>query len=108
MVCRRFILLVHDFLTYACLYFLIHARVRETYQQAVGPWLVHNPESCHYRFIMVCVIEPPHMLFLFTVDSTGFKIFHRRINPIVVIGIVLKSIQLPLEAVSQSLPCIDV
>ena len=97
------LLTVDDFLAHAGLHFLVHVRIGETDEQAIGPRFVDKTGLGHDGLVVVSVVETLHVLELGAVVRAGLEVLDRRINPVVVVGIVLESVYLILETVGQGL-----
>ena len=97
------LLAIDNLLPDSGLYLLIHAGIRKSHQQTVGPRLVHKSEFDYHSLVVVRIVESAHMLHLFAVYSSGREILHGRIYPIIIIRIILKRVYLIFEAAAQCL-----
>ena len=98
----------HRFLSYASLYVLVHVRECEAEKHPVRPFLIDHAEFCHDSLVMVRVVEALHVLWLAYVDSSCLEILDRGIDIIIVVGIILKGVNLVCEAIFQGLSEIDI
>ena len=48
---------------------------------------------------MISVVETLDMLFLRLVDETCLEVFHRSVDEIIVVGIILEGVDFPCESV---------
>ena len=102
------LLSVHDFLPHARLHVFVHVRIGKRTHQPVGPGLIGNARFGNHGFVVVSVVEALHVLELLLVDGPRGEILHRRIDPIIVVGIILKGVDFVAEAAGQRLPEINV
>lgn len=101
-------LTIDNLLTDTGLHIFINVRIVEPEKKAVGPGLVDKTDFTDDGFIVICVVETLDMLFLATVDGSRLEILNRGIDPVIIVRIVLESIYLILETVSEGLAEVDV
>ena len=98
------LLSVHYVLTHPGLYILVHIGIGETEHQTVGPLLVDNAHLADNRLIMVGIVETLYAYFLVTVYPARFKVFHRSVDVIVIVRIILERIDFVRKTVLKGLP----
>ena len=97
-------------LAHSCLNLLVHIGISKTEKQTVGKGFPHPTHFSDDSLIVVSVIETFYMLNLLFVGgiAIGRKMSDIRIHIIIIVGIVLKCINLIHQSASESLSEIDI
>ena len=97
-----------DRLEHAVLNLLVEVGPRQSQHEAVGPGLARQAELALHGLVVVLVVEAAHVFRFAAVDGAGGEVLDRGVDPVVVVGVVLESVDLPRQSAAEGLARIDV